>query len=116
LRLCSVTSRLTRSSVSWTIPKIATLLNTGEIVYVKIVSLCSRGRSRVSLEQDSGSQGALIAIHNASGEIKAMVGGRDFNLSKFNRATQALRQVGSSFKPYVYPAAIDKGANPADTV
>jgi penicillin-binding protein 1A len=45
-----------------------------------------------------------------------MVGGRDFNESKFNRATQALRQVGSSFKPYVYTAAIDQGASPDDTV
>src|SRR2546421_3322861 len=45
-----------------------------------------------------------------------MVGGPDFNLSKFNRATQALRQVGSSFKPYVYTAAIDQGAKPDDTI
>ena len=45
-----------------------------------------------------------------------MVGGRDFNLSKFNRSTQALRQVGSSFKPYVYTAAIDRGASPDDTI
>ncbi len=43
-----------------------------------------------------------------------MVGGRDFELSKFDRATQALRQVGSSFKPYVYTAAIDQGARPDD--
>ena len=45
-----------------------------------------------------------------------MVGGRDFNDSKFNRATQALRQVGSSFKPFVYTAAIDRGASPDDTI
>ena len=64
----------------------------------------------------SAVQAALLAIDNASGEVKAMVGGRDFNESKFNRATQALRQVGSSFKPYVYTAAIDQGAMPDDTV
>ena len=63
-----------------------------------------------------GAQGALVAIDNLTGEIKAMVGGRDFNESKFNRATQALRQVGSSFKPYVYTAAIDQGSTPDDTV
>src|ERR1700677_5037271 len=45
-----------------------------------------------------------------------MVGGRDFEVSKFDRATQALRQVGSSFKPYVYTAAIDQGARPDDTI
>src|SRR5207247_9985444 len=93
---------LEQSDVAWTGRKIAGLLRSGDIVYVKIVSLGARGRSRVSLEQDSGAQGALIAIDNASGEIKAMVGGSDFNLSKFKRGTQALRKVGSSFKPYVY--------------
>ena len=83
---------------------------------MKVLALNADGKARVGLEEDSGVQGALVAIDNASGEIKAMVGGRDFNLSKFNRATQALRQVGSSFKPYVYTAAIDRGATPDDTI
>jgi penicillin-binding protein 1A len=74
------------------------------------------GKARVSLKQKSGVQGALLAIDNASGAVKAMVGGRDFNQSKFNRATQAMRQVGSSFKPYVYTAAIDQGAMPEDEI
>ena len=65
--------------------------------------------ARVTLEQDSGTQVALLAVDNSNGDIKAMVGGRDFAESKFNRATQALRQVGSSFKPYVYTAALDAG-------
>src|SRR6266480_1026097 len=107
---------LAQSDVAWTGRKIAAILKSGDIVYVKIVWLGAHGKSRVTLEQDSGAQGALIAIDNASGEIKAMVGGRDFNLSKFNRATQALRQVGSSFKPYVYTAAIDQGAKPDDII
>jgi penicillin-binding protein 1A len=58
----------------------------------------------------------MIAIDNASGEIKAMVGGYSFEDSKFNRATQAFRQVGSSFKPYVYSTAVEKGASPFDTI
>jgi penicillin-binding protein 1A len=74
------------------------------------------GAARVSLEQDSGAQGALVAIDNTTGGIKAMVGGRDFSESKFDRATQALRQVGSSFKPYVYTTVIDKGGSPDDTI
>jgi penicillin-binding protein 1A len=78
--------------------------------------MAADGTVRVSLEQDSGAQGALVAMDNATGEIKAMVGGRDFNESKFNRATQALRQVGSSFKPYVYTAVIDQGGSPDDTI
>jgi penicillin-binding protein 1A len=92
------------------------ILHAGDIIYVKVLALEADGKARVSLEQDSGAEGALVAIDNATGEIKAMVGGRDFNLSKFNRATQALRQVGSSFKPYVYTAVIDQGGSPDDTI
>jgi len=90
-------------------------LNSGDIVYVKVEELNGR-QSRVSLEQESPVQGALLALDNATGDIKAMVGGRDFEQSKFNRATQAMRQVGSSFKPYIYTAAIDEGMTPDDTV
>jgi penicillin-binding protein 1A len=61
-------------------------------------------------------QGALLAIDPGSGQIKAMVGGRDFSKSEFNRSTQALRQPGSSFKPFVFAAAIDKGYRPEDIV
>jgi penicillin-binding protein 1A len=104
---------LNPADIAWTKHKVPDLFKVGDLVYVKILSLTPL---RVSLEQDSGAQGALICLDNASGEIKAMVGGRDFNESKFNRATQALRQVGSSFKPYVYTAAIDQGAKPDDTI
>jgi penicillin-binding protein 1A len=96
--------------------KFDSLLRAGDIVYVKVLAMEADGKAHVSLEQDSGVEGALVAIDNATGEIKAMVGGRDFNLSKFNRATQALRQVGSSFKPYVYTAVIDEGGSPDDTI
>jgi penicillin-binding protein 1A len=110
------TATLTQPEAAWTLRKVQDILSVGDIVYVKILLLSPSGKVRVSLEQDSAVQGALIAIDNATGEIKAMVGGRDFNESKFNRATQALRQVGSSFKPYVYTAAIDQGATPDDTI
>jgi penicillin-binding protein 1A len=107
---------LSQADGAWTHRKLPDILNTGDVVYLKILALGTDGKARVSLEQDSGTQGALMAIDNATGAIKAMVGGRDFEESKFNRATQALRQVGSSFKPYVYTAAIDQGAKPDDTV
>jgi penicillin-binding protein 1A len=81
---------------------------------VKITALPSPTTAKVELEQDSGAQGALMAIDNNNGDIKAMVGGRDFEESKFNRATQALRQVGSSFKPYVYTTALDEGTMDPD--
>ena len=92
------------------------LLSEGDIVYVQVQSLVPDGTAKVSLEQDAGTQGALIALDNSTGDIKAMVGGRDFDESKFNRATQALRQVGSAFKPYVYTTAIEKGASPDDVI
>jgi len=107
---------LGQTDVGWTKGKIQNLLRTGDICYVKILSLSPNGAARVSLEQDSGAQGALLAIDNATGGIKAMVGGRDFSESKFDRATQSLRQVGSSFKPYVYTAVIDRGGSPDDTI
>ena len=107
---------LGQADVAWTQGKIQNLLRAGDICYVKILALNANGSARVSLEQDSGAQGALMAIDNATGGIKAMVGGRDFSESKFDRATQALRQVGSSFKPYVYTTVIDKGASPNDTI
>ena len=110
------TATMGKTEFAWTRRKPQDAVKPGDIVYVKVLGLFPDNTARVSLEQDSGTQGALIAIDNASGGIKAMVGGRDFNLSKFNRATQALRQVGSSFKPYVYTAAIDQGAWPDDTI
>jgi len=116
VRLGQRAAALSQADVSWTKLKLPDILHPGDVVYVKVISLDAGGKSRVSLEQDSGAEGALVAIDNATGEIKAMVGGRDFNLSKFNRATQALRQVGSSFKPYVYTAVIDQGGSPDDTI
>jgi penicillin-binding protein 1A len=107
---------LGQADLTWTQGKLQNLLRAGDICYVKILALNANGSARVSLEQDSGAQGALMAIDNATGGIKAMVGGRDFSESKFDRATQALRQVGSSFKPYVYTTVIDKGASPNDTI
>ena len=92
------------------------ILSVGDLAYIKVLSLAG-DKSKVSLEEDSGTQGSLMAVDNATGDIKAMVGGRDYDLSKFNRATQALRQTGSSFKPYVYAAAVDKlGISPDDTI
>jgi penicillin-binding protein 1A len=105
------------AELAWTGHKLAKdALRPGDLVYVKVLSIGPDGSARVSLEQDSGVEGAVLAIDNATGDIKAMVGGRDFAESKFNRATQAQRQAGSSFKPFVYTAAIDEGAEPDDRV
>lgn len=109
---------LTSPDMAWTKRKrFDEILSRGDIVYVRVVSLSSDSDAKVTLEQDSGAQGALLALDNATGDVKALVGGRNFDLSKFNRATQAYRQVGSSFKPYVYAAAIEgSGATPDDII
>ncbi len=115
IRFGRYSATIAPADAAWTRRNLPDILQPGDIAYVKIISLLDN-KARVTLEEDSGAQGALVAIDNATGEIKAMVGGRDFNLSKFNRSTQALRQVGSSFKPYVYTAAIDRGSTPDDTI
>ena len=66
--------------------------------------------------QESGREGAIIAIEPQSGYIKAMVGGKDFEESKFNRATQAYRQPGSAFKPFIYLTALDNGFTPSNII
>jgi penicillin-binding protein 1A len=107
---------LSPSDFAWTgRKKPSELLKVGDLAQFSIQELRST-TARVQLEQQPGPQGALLAIDNATGEIKAMVGGYSFEDSKFNRATQALRQVGSSFKVYVYADALEKGATPFDTI
>ncbi len=91
------------------------LFKVGDLVYVRLEA-AEGGRMHALLEEDTGFQGSLMAVDNANGEVLAMVGGRDFALSQFNRATQSQRQVGSSFKPYVYTAAIEAGMKPSDIV
>ncbi len=107
---------LTPADFAWTAHKSAAeILKPGDLVSVQI-KLLNGTAAEVELEQVPVAQAALIAIDNATGEIKAMVGGYDFEGSKFDRATQAMRQTGSSFKVYVYAEALAQGASPFDTV
>jgi penicillin-binding protein 1A len=107
---------LSPSDFAWTgRKKPADLLQVGDLAQFSIQELRDN-TARVQLEQQPGPQGALLAIDNSTGEIKAMVGGYSFEDSKFNRATQAVRQVGSSFKVYVYADALEKGSTPFDTI
>ena len=92
------------------------LVKPGDVVYVHLQDKQEGFARRATLEQDSGTQGAVLAMDNSTGDVLAMVGGRDYALSQFNRATQAERQTGSSFKPYVYATAIEDGAKPDDII
>lgn len=67
-------------------------------------------------ENEQKLQGALIAMNPHTGRIVAMVGGRSFNESSFNRATQAMRQIGSTIKPFVYLAALERGVSPENLI
>src|SRR5436189_4452346 len=107
---------LSPNDLAWTgRKKPAELLKVGDLAQFSIQELRDN-TVRVQLEQQPGPQGALLVIDNSTGEIKAMIGGYSFEDSKFNRATQAVRQVGSSFKVYVYADALEKGSTPFDTI
>ena len=107
---------LSPADFAWTGRKKASdLLKAGDLAQFSIQEL-RETTARVQLEQQPGPQGAMVAIDNPTGEIKAMVGGYSFEDSKFNRVTQAFRQVGSSFKIYVYADALEKGSTPFDTI
>jgi penicillin-binding protein 1A len=116
IKIGSFRAMLTPADFAWTGKKSPhELLKVGDLVCVAIKEV-SGITLRVQLEQVPAAQGALLAIDNSTGEIKAMVGGYDFEDSKFNRATQASRQTGSSFKVYVYAAGLEEGISPFDTV
>jgi penicillin-binding protein 1A len=107
---------LSPSEIAWTgHKKPSEILSVGDLAQFSIQEL-RETTARIQLEQQPAPQAAMIAIENVTGEIKAMVGGYSFEDSKFNRATQAFRQVGSSFKPYVYSTAVERGASPFDTI
>ena len=107
---------ISASDFAWTGRKKPTeLLKVGDLAQFSIQEL-RETTARVQLEQQPAPQAAMVAIDNPTGEIKALVGGYSFEDSKFNRATQSVRQVGSSFKIYVYADAIQKGLTPFDTI
>jgi len=115
LRIGRYHADLTREGFSWTRrSSAADLIRVGDLVDVEIRKLDDETATAVvGLEQTPLVEGALLAIENRTGQIKAMVGGWDFGRSKFNRAVQAYRQLGSTFKPVLYTAAIDRGFTPA---
>ncbi|MBF8300088.1 MAG: mrcA 2 [Acidobacteria bacterium] len=104
---------LPAAAFSWTRRvSAADLFRVGDLIEVDIRTLRGDAPETVALEQTPLLDGALVAIDNRTGEIRAMVGGFSFDRSKFNRATQARRQLGSTFKPFVYTTAIDRGFTP----
>ncbi len=103
---------------AWTRRTAAELVERGDLVDVRITALpdAPRGVARATLDQEPAVEAALVALDNRTGRVLAMVGGYDFDRSKFNRATQAYRQLGSLFKGVLYAAAIDQGYTPTSMV
>ena len=90
------------------------LLKIGDVVHVKVKESPKKDQPLLlTLEQEPLVQGALVCIDPQTGYVKAMVGGRDFSESQFNRATHSRRQPGSAFKPFIYAAALEKGYTPS---
>src|SRR3984893_3104735 len=116
IKIGSYRAILSPSEVAWTgHKKLSEILVVGDLAQFFVQEL-RETTALVQLGQQPAPQAAMIAIDNSTGEIKAMVGGYSFEDSKFNRATQAYRQVGSSFKIYLYADSIQKRASPFDTI
>jgi len=108
------TGRLDNADSKW-VKKggVSAVLKPGDVVYVSAVN----GKAgSYAVEQPPEIEGAMVAMDPRTGRVLAMVGGFSYAESEFNRATQALRQPGSSFKPIVYAAALDNGYTPASVV
>jgi penicillin-binding protein 1A len=99
-----------RAGYKWTGRTADQLAKRGDVIEVRAKSVDARATTfSGELEQPPLVEGAVLAIDNHTGEILTLIGGSDFRRTKFNRATQALRQVGSAFKPFVFTTAIDRG-------
>jgi penicillin-binding protein 1A len=93
------------------------LLKTGDVVHVRVKESPKKDQLLIlALDQEPLVQGALLCLDPKTGYVKAMVGGRDFSESQFNRALNARRQPGSAFKPFIYAAALEKGYTPSTII
>jgi penicillin-binding protein 1A len=95
----------------------AAILHVGDLTLFQVQEIQREGRRlKLSLDQEPLVEGSLLALDPATGEVKALVGGYDFTRSEFDRVIQSYRQPGSSFKPFVYLAALDSNYTLADTL
>ena len=92
------------------------ILQVGDVVFVEQIKDAESDDVRYRMRQKPKISGAFVAMDPHTGRVLAMAGGFSFSASQFNRATQAYRQPGSSFKPFVYAAALDNGYTPSSVV
>jgi hypothetical protein len=114
VRIGALTAELNRAAVQWTRrTSAADLVKAGDLVEVELATLDEGGpRPRSRSNRRRSSKARWSPSTTARARVLAMVGGYSFARSKFNRATQAFRQMGSTFKPFLYTAAIDRGLTP----
>ncbi len=99
------------------IQRVSQALSEGDLILVRVLEFGEKDdQLALALHQIPEVEAALMSIEPLTGQIKAMVGGYDFNKSQFNRAVQSLRQPGSAFKPIIYAAAITDGYSPASII
>ena len=105
-------------SLKWTkVANLSEAFREGTPILVQVLRVNDQHKTlELGLEQQPELEGAFVALDPRDGAIKAMVGGYDFERSKFNRATQAKRQPGSAFKPFIYAAAFDRGLTPSTVI
>lgn len=108
-----VQGTLPSTNMAWTGRTPTQLFKNGDVI---LVSANTKTKDTYDLQQVPKVQGALMVMDPHTGRILAMQGGFDYDLSEFNRATQAKRQPGSSFKPFVYLAALNNGFTPSNLV
>ena len=118
VKLGSYTARIEAEDMAWTEQQeVDQVLKPGDVAAFSIQGIQRAEKTiEATLDRIPEVQGALITIDNKTGAIKAMVGGFDFQYSKFNRATQALRQPGSLFKPFTYVSLMEAGYSPFEPV
>jgi penicillin-binding protein 1A len=107
---------ITEANTKWAGGPPSRLLKRGDLAVFKVIKVENDKKTlEVNLDQVPSVDGALVCLDSKNGDIKAMVGGYDFSTRKFNNSTQAERQTGSTFKPFIYTAAVEEGFTP-DTI
>ncbi|HSR68064.1 MAG TPA: PBP1A family penicillin-binding protein [Acidobacteriota bacterium] len=117
VRIGSYLAEITPEDIAWTDrKKVDEALKKGDVALFRLKEIDRAARTiKASLDRIPEVQGAMIVLDNRTGAIRAMVGGYDYQYSEFNRATQALRQPGSVFKPFTYVTAFENGRTPLET-
>ncbi len=117
VRFQDYSGSLSNKNIAWTGTRnLDSLLDAGDIIHVEIKSISEEEATfTAELDQEPALDGAMLAIDPGGGQIKVMVGGYSFQRSEWNNATQAMRQVGSVIKPFLYTAGLEYGLTPAST-